>query len=226
MPTDGRSVAVRAGYSCLRVSALSNRCVQLAVRQSLRYDVARVVSTIAAPAPVAATLLVGVACSVSTSPAQGLILGVLLAVCATLPATLYIEHVLQPGGVRQHYLWRRSERLAPLAIACTSVLVTIVLVRALDAPRHLETVLVMMLVVVGLTLAVTPLHRISVHMAAITGALLLLQLVFGAIGVAALPIAAIVGWSRLELSEHTPTQVIAGAIVGAIGASVAYMLFG
>jgi membrane-associated phospholipid phosphatase len=87
-------------------------------------------------------------------------------------------------------------------------------------------VLITMLFVLGLTLAATPLYRISVHMVAITGASVLLQLVFGGIGVAALPVMVIVGWSRLELAEHSPTQVIAGALVGAIGASVAYILVG
>jgi hypothetical protein len=163
---------------------------------------------------------------VSRSPAHGLVLGALFAACATLPTTLDTEHVLRRGGLRQHYLWRRSERLAPLAIACASLLVAILLVQALEAPRHLQTVLVTMLFVLGLTLAATPLYRISVHMVAITGATVLLQLVFGGIGVAALPVMVIVGWSRLELAEHSPTQVIAGALVGAIGASVAYILVG
>jgi hypothetical protein len=171
-------------------------------------------------------LLVGVTGYVSRSPAHGLVLGALFAACATLPTTLYTEHVLRRGGLRQHYLWRRSERLAPLAIACASLLVAILLVQALEAPRHLQTVLVTMLFVLGLTLAATPLYRISVHMVAITGATVLLQLVFGGIGVAALPVMVIVGWSRLELAEHSPTQVIAGALVGAIGASVAYILVG
>jgi hypothetical protein len=198
----------------------------LAASQAFRHELARVVSTIAAPAPVAAMLLVGVTGYVSRSPAHGLVLGALFAACATLPTTLYTEHVLRRGGLRQHYLWRRSERLAPLAIACASLLVAILLVQALEAPRHLQTVLVTMLFVLGLTLAATPLYRISVHMVAITGATVLLQLVFGGIGVAALPVMVIVGWSRLELAEHSPTQVIAGALVGAIGASVAYILVG
>ena len=100
------------------------------------------------------------------------------------------------------------------------------MVRTLEAPRDLQTVLVTMLFVLGLALAATPLQRISVHMAAITGASVLLQLLFGSIGLAALPIVAMVGWSRLELGEHTPAQVIAGAVVGAIGANVAYGLVG
>jgi membrane-associated phospholipid phosphatase len=207
------------------ISAVSTGSVQLAARRPVRHDIARLVSTTAAPAPVAAVLLLGAACYMSQSLTEGLALGALLATCATLPATLYIEHVLQRNG-RHHYFWRRSKRLAPLVIACASVFATIVLVRALDAPHHLQTVLLTMFFVLGLTLIATSIHRISVHMAAITGASVVLQLLFGNIAIAALPLVAIVGWSRVELREHTPAQVVSGAVVGAVGASAAYALLG
>jgi len=154
------------------------------------------------------------------------VLGALVAACATFPATLYIEHVLLRGGVKQRYLSGRSERLVPLAVACASVVIASVLVRALEASRDLQAVLLTMLFVLGLTLIATPLNRVSVHMAAITGGSMVLQLLFGAIGVALLPIVAIVGWSRVELGEHTRAQVVTGAVLGVIGAMVAYSVVG
>jgi hypothetical protein len=200
--------------------------VELAARRTLRHDIARLASTIAAPAPVASALLLGIACYDSTSFIDGLVLGALLAACATVPATLYIEHALRRTRLRQRYLSRGSERLTPLAIACASVLLTTALGRSLDASRELQAVLLTMLFVLGLAFATTPLHRLSVHMAAITGGIVLLQLLFGSMSLALLPAAAIVGWSRLELAEHTPAQVVTGALVGAIGASAAYGLVG
>jgi hypothetical protein len=208
-----------------RVVALSNRTVQLAARQTVRHGVARLASTIAAPAPVATALLLGVACYRSTSLTDGLLLGALVAACATFPATFYIEHVLLRGGRRRRYLSRRFERLAPLAIGCASVLTAALLVRTLEAPRDLQTVLLAMVIVLGLALVATPLNRISVHTAAITGCSVILQHLFGTIGLAVLPIVAIVAWSRVELGEHTIAQVVTGAALGAIGASAAYGFF-
>jgi membrane-associated phospholipid phosphatase len=207
-----------------QVAALSNRCVQLATRHTLRHDVARLASTTAAPAPVASVLLLGVACYSSRSLAEGLSLGVLAAACATVPATVWIEHVLRRGALRHNYLCHSSQRIAPLVIACASVFIASVLVRTLEAPRDLQTVLVTMFFVLVLALAATPVNKISVHMAAITGAGVVLQLLFGTIGLAMVPLVAIVGWSRLELGEHTVTQVISGGVLGAIGASAAYAL--
>src|SRR5581483_2997699 len=111
-------------------------------------------------------------------------------------------------------------------IACGSLLAVMLLIRTIEAPRHLQTVLLAMLVVLGLALVATPVHRISIHMAAITGASVLLHLLFGSIGVATLPVVATVGWSRLELGEHSVAQVVTGALAGAIGASLAYGLVG
>lgn len=207
-----------------QVATLSNRCVQLAARHTLRNDVARLASTAAAPAPVASVLLLGVACYSSRSLAEGLALGVLAAACATLPTTVWIEHVLRRSALRHNYVCDSSQRIAPLAIGCASVVSASVLVRALQAPRDLQTVLVTMLFVLVLALAATPVNKISVHMAAITGAGVVLQLLFGTIGLAMLPLVAIVGWSRLELGEHTVAQVISGGVLGAIGASAAYAL--
>jgi hypothetical protein len=207
-----------------QVAALSNRCVQLVARHTLRHDVARLASTTAAPAPVAFVLLLGVACYSSRSLAEGLALGVLVAACATVPATVWIEHMLRRDGLGQNYLWQPSQRIAPLVIACASVFIASVLVRTLEAPRDLQTVLVTMFFVLVLALAATPVNRISVHMAAITGAGVVLQLLFGTIGLAVVPLVAIVGWSRLELGEHTLAQVVSGGVLGGIGASAAYAL--
>ncbi|MDQ3809276.1 MAG: hypothetical protein M3336_03200 [Chloroflexota bacterium] len=198
--------------------------MQLAARQNVRRDLARLTSTIAAPASVASVSLLGVACYSSSSLAHGFVLGMLVAACATLPTTLYIEHLLRRGGRAKRSLSRPAERMAPLALACASVLVAALLVRAIQGSPDLETVLVTMLFVLGLALLTTPLNRVSVHMAAITGSTLIAQLLYGTIGVAALPIVALVGWSRVELGDHTVPQVVTGAGLGAIGASVAYSL--
>jgi membrane-associated phospholipid phosphatase len=107
-----------------------------------------------------------------------------------------------------------------------NVLAATVLVRTLEASRDLQTVLLTMLFVLGLSLGVTPLTRTSVHTAAVTGSSVLLQLLVGTIGVAFLPIVAVVGWSRLELREHTPAQVLSGAVIGVIAANAAYGLVG
>jgi len=198
----------------------------LVAREPVRHHVAWLISSVAAPGPVAGALLLGVACYSTKTVAEGLALGTLLAACATVPPSVYIERVLVRKASRRRHLAQSSERLLPLAIGCVSVLLAGVVVGTLDVSRELPAVLHTMLFVLGLVLAATPLTRVSVHMAAVTGAIVILQLLFGAIGVALLPLIVLVGWSRLQLREHTPLQVVCGAVIGATGAGTAYGLLG
>ncbi len=63
--------------------------------------------------------------------------------------------------------------------------------------------------------------KISIHVATVAGAVVILTLVFG-LGFALLaPAVALTGWARVALGDHTPAQVAAGAVLGAaIAASV------
>src|SRR5207248_2464597 len=78
-------------------------------------------------------------------------------------------------------------------IGCASVLIAAVLVRTFEAARDVQTLLLTMFFVLGLAFAATPVNRISVHMAAITGTSVVFQLLFGTIGFAVLPLVALVG---------------------------------
>jgi len=64
--------------------------------------------------------------------------------------------------------------------------------------------------------AVTRAWKISIHAAVAVGVTVVFAATFGALGwLFAIPTAA-VGWSRVQLGVHTVTQVIAGAVLGAV----------
>jgi membrane-associated phospholipid phosphatase len=44
----------------------------------------------------------------------------------------------------------------------------------------------------------------------------MLSLVYGPVLLAAVPVVAAVGWSRVELKDHTWSQVSVGAVIGAL----------
>jgi membrane-associated phospholipid phosphatase len=58
----------------------------------------------------------------------------------------------------------------------------------------------------------------------IAGSVAILVLIFGAAFVCLAPLVVLVGWSRLELGHHTPRQVIAGAGLGALVATLEFSL--
>jgi hypothetical protein len=177
-----------------------------------------------APAPVAAMLVFTIACRSAATAGEGVAIGALTAACATLPPTLYIEHGVRRGDATRRRLARRKDRVIALAIGAASVLTTVMVLRLVEASCDLVALLLAMLFVLGLSLVVTVVWKVSIHMAALAGAVALIGLTFGTGWMPLVPVVALVGWSRIELGDHTPAQVLAGVVLGAVGATTAYDL--
>lgn len=64
----------------------------------------------------------------------------------------------------------------------------------------------------------------SAHAAAAAGSAATLVVVFGAWLVPSFLIVALVAWSRVKLHDHTPGQVVVGAVTGAALAPPIYLL--
>lgn len=112
--------------------------------------------------------------------------------------------------------------LAILAIVCAGLIIEIVR----GAPRELIAWTVAALVVlVGIGM-VTVLGgwKVSVHTAVGAGTTVLLSMLASPWFLLALPLTALVGWSRVWLGDHTRGQVIVGAVLGATLAAAAYLL--
>jgi membrane-associated phospholipid phosphatase len=63
--------------------------------------------------------------------------------------------------------------------------------------------------------------KISVHAAIAAGAATVLTLVFGPALLAAWPLVALIAWSRVQVGDHTPTQVLADVALGvAVNATI------
>ncbi|WP_433425989.1 phosphatase PAP2 family protein [Microtetraspora malaysiensis] len=62
--------------------------------------------------------------------------------------------------------------------------------------------------------------------AAVAGAVSILTAEFGAWAWACWPLVALAGWSRIALRDHTPAQVVAGAVAGTAVCWPVYALIG
>ena len=68
--------------------------------------------------------------------------------------------------------------------------------------------------------------KISVHTGGITGAAVVLILVFGPVALPSLAAIALVGWARIAIGKHTVGQVVAGVLVAGISTLVVFRLLG
>jgi membrane-associated phospholipid phosphatase len=157
--------------------------------------------------------LIGLA---SASPGSGFLWGCLAALFAGVIPLTVIAVGVRRGRLTDIHVVRREQRNTPLMLGICSVVVGVVLVYVLPAPPEVRDLTAAMLAGLVAAAAVTRAWKISIHAAVAVGVTVVFAATFGALGwLFAIPTAA-VGWSRVQLGVHTVTQVIAGAVLGAV----------
>jgi membrane-associated phospholipid phosphatase len=68
--------------------------------------------------------------------------------------------------------------------------------------------------------------KTSVHAAVAAGAGTVLPLVFGPALLAVWPLVALIAWSRVQVGDHTPAQVLAGIALGIVVNATVFPLLG
>jgi hypothetical protein len=174
--------------------------------------VARVVTEALAPAVLVVVLLMVV----------GGWWGVLAALFSAVIPFAYILLGVRRGRLTDHHIALREQRHIPLAFGVASVLVGLLLLWVLRAPRDLLALVVAGAVGLGVCAAVTGWWKMSIHTAVAAGTAVILALVLGPVWWASTAVVALIGWARVRLSAHTVGQVLAGA---AIGAAIAGTVF-
>jgi membrane-associated phospholipid phosphatase len=185
-------------------------------------SLARFVSNVLSPPAVFG--LMGVVIALATAPlVPALWWGVLHGLLASLAPVAYIVISLRRGTITDLHMYRRQERHRPFLIGVSGALVAWGLLAAFGAPlavRRLALFDAVLLSVLGL---INVWWQISIHGAAIVGAVTISGVVFGLpVALYFSPLVLLVGWARLYLRRHTVRQVLAGALLGAL---VALLVF-
>lgn len=160
------------------------------------------------------------------SGAAGLGWGALAAVFAAAIPMLFIGHGVRNGRFADRYVGARGPRLLVLAVILASIGMGLALLVLLGAPRQLAGYLIFMMCSVALLALLTTVWKISIHCAVSAGSVVVLARAFGPALLALTALVALVGWSRVALRDHTVVQVVAGAVLGAATAAVAYTVTG
>jgi membrane-associated phospholipid phosphatase len=146
------------------------------------------------------------------------------ALFATLVPVLYLVRGVRRRQFTDHHVRLREQRPLAFLVGIASLLVGLALMVVLGAPRELVALVAAMGVGLIVSLLVTLFWKISVHVAVVAGAEVILVLVFGPLLLVLGPLVALVGWARVGMGDHTPGQVIAGSALGATVAAVVFML--
>jgi membrane-associated phospholipid phosphatase len=96
------------------------------------------------------------------------------------------------------------------------------LLAVLGAPALLTGYLAFMLASVAALAAITLVWKISIHCAVAAGSVTVLALVYGPLVLGGYLLVGLLGWSRVAVRDHTVLQVVAGSVLGAAAAALAY----
>ena len=189
-----------------------------------RERVARAATEILAPAPIAAALLCLVAWRTAASAQEAIVWGLIAVLFAALIPIAYVLHGVRKRRLTHRHVPMREQRRTPLIVGISSVFVGLLLISGFGAPKGLVALVASMLAGLVVSLAVTLFWKVSIHTAVVAGAVVILAFAFGPLLLFTAPAIALIAWSRVELGDHTPAQVVVGAALGATVAFTTYPL--
>jgi membrane-associated phospholipid phosphatase len=131
-------------------------------------------------------------------------------------ARLVDELLSPPPILTDKNISLREQRTRFGVVAITSILLGLVLLAAFDAPAEMVALLAAIAVGVACGWVITLWWKISVHAAIAAGAATVLLLVSGPALLAIWPLVAVIAWSRVQVGDHTTTQVAAGVALGVV----------
>ena len=150
--------------------------------------------------------------------------GLLAALFAAVLPTLFISYGIRHGRWSDRNVGARRPRLIVLGFITASVAAGLILLAVLGAPRMLTGYLAFMLASVAVLALVTTVWKISIHCAVASGSVVILALTYGPLVLCGYLLVGLLGWARVAVRDHSVAQVVAGSVLGAVAAGVAYAL--
>jgi membrane-associated phospholipid phosphatase len=181
-----------------------------------RLRAARLVGEVLSPPPILVALALAVAWASSPTRAMAVLWGTIAALfTSVLPYTLILGGVRR-GRLSDRNISLREQRIRFGGVAIASILLGLAVLAVLDAPAEMVALLASIAVGVACGWVVTLWWKISVHAAIAAGAATVLTLVFGPALLAVWPLVTLIAWSRVQVGDHTPAQVLAGVALGIV----------
>lgn len=188
-----------------------------------RRRMARLVTEVMSPVVLIVAVILIVAVH-SAGASRGLALGLVAVLFAGgIPYAIVLIGVRR-GHLTDHHISRREQRPPIMVFALASVLVGLMVLSWLDAPRDLFALLASLVVGNVLALPITSFWKISIHAAAAAATVVSLAILLSPWSLLLVPLVVLTGWARVEIRDHTPGQVVAGATVGAVVAAGVLLL--
>jgi hypothetical protein len=187
---------------------------------------AKRIANIFAPPVIALPVLFVIAIGTASPSLSGLIWWFTTTICLSLIPFGFILLGVRRGRYHDIHLFLREQRIIPLFAGLGAILVTCAILVLEHASRVFFTTIISIFVGTFIATLITFRWKVSFHVAAITGAVTVLALIFGPVFLWLTPLIFLVAWSRRVLLAHTIAQMLVGAMIAsAVPWSVFHIVF-
>jgi ABC-type taurine transport system ATPase subunit len=194
-----------------------------AAQRTWRHITARMITEVLAPSVLMVILFLAVGLAAAGFP-SGLLWELAGAFFASIGPTAIIVIGVQRGRWSDRHLTVREHRRVPLIAAFAFVVLGLVVLAMLHAPREVIATEAAMLAGLVVSTPITRIWKISFHTGVAAAVGLILALALGPILVMTYPLLAAIGWARVQLRDHTVAQVLAAVPIGALSAGLTFVL--
>jgi membrane-associated phospholipid phosphatase len=178
---------------------------------------ARLISNIASPPVVWTALMFPIALRDAQTREQAVIWALTYGVLVCLLPMLYVVWMVRRGRISDIHMRFRRERLRPFIISVICAAAAWIALRLMNAPPVVPLVAVFTLIQLTVIAVITLVWQISMHTMSIACAVVATGVLFGPLpALLVSPLVPLVGAARLKLERHTLSQVVAGALLGAL----------
>lgn len=190
---------------------------RVSVLNDSRFYWARLISDLVSPPVVWGVMMFPIAFREADSREIAILWALTYGVLVCLLPVLYIAWMVRRGSISDIHMRLREERLRPFLVSMFCTGLAWGALRLMGAPSVVPLVAIVTLAQLAAMAAITLVWQISIHAMSITSAVVATGLLFG-VGPALVvfPLVPLVGAARLKLNRHTPAQVVAGTLVGAL----------
>jgi hypothetical protein len=157
------------------------------------------------------------------SRVAGLLWAILMLLIVTGIPLAYLLLGRKRGWVSDLELSRREERPRFILVSLGSDVLALAILWLGNGPHLLRLIVLTYFCLAIAMFTISSFWKISMHMAGVSGFASALVFVFGTPALWAFLSLPLVGWARLRRRKHTPAQLLAGALAGAL---VTVLVFG
>ena len=180
------------------------------------------ISQVGSPPVTAAVGVILAGLSLTTR--QGWLWAAAYGLLAVLLPALYVLWLYHQGLVADIHLRNRTERTRPLIVTLVLAITAWALLAAASGPRLLLVLAGANVIQTLLFFGITLHWKISAHTAAAAGLAVLSWLLLDSAAMPLVLSVPVIAWARVRLSDHTPAQTVAGAMLGSLILTVALLI--